>query len=366
MFSLWVTNAQSYLPVHAKGVRVIGHSKIFYCAIPYLFVVYAIRVRKKDAERTRKKLVKGGLLDDRWSIVENGDFIIFPVKRKIDGSEEFHLPPREKKISPYQKIKKIIEDEIIPDFWEKIGDIILLPPFPQYKKKGKIVGEAFAKVLKAKTVAVYIGTEGELRKPKVEILYGKDTETVHIENGIRYKLDIARIMFSSGNVDERIRMGRMNVQGEIIVDLFAGIGYFTLPLAKYGKAKKVYACEKNPVAIWYLIENLKLNSIQNVIPVLGDNRKVAPMHIADRVILGYIHTDKFLNLGFNVLKKSGGVIHYHDTFTSEELEWKPEQNLKYYGKKNGFRVEILRKKRIKSYAPHIWHVVVDARAIPKD
>lgn len=50
------------------------------------------------------------------------------------------------------------------------------------------------------------------------------------QHGIKYSLDVTRCMFSSGNVTERARMGRQACQDQVVVDLFAGIGYFTLPM----------------------------------------------------------------------------------------------------------------------------------------
>lgn len=41
-------------------------------------------------------------------------------------------------------------------------------------------------------------------------------------------------MFSSGNRSEKLRMGKLDCRDEVVVDLFAGIGYFVLPfLVKY-------------------------------------------------------------------------------------------------------------------------------------
>ena len=329
--------------------------------------MWILKVPKVEAEKTRKKLMKRGLFDDKWSIVEKDDFVLFPVKDKMKGAFQGNLPPRNRKLSPYERIKKILNVPVnIPDYWEKIGDVLLLPPFEGYEKYGYEVGLAFSKILRVKTVCIYFGVEGELREPNIEVIYGNDTETVHLENGIRYALDVSKIMFSSGNVEERIRMGKIDAHGEVVVDMFAGIGYFTLPVAKYAGAKRVYACEKNPVAFEYLRKNIELNRINNVIPLLGDNREVAPKRVADRVIMGYVRTEPFLEVAMQVLKEEGGVVHYHDTFTTEEKAWKPEENVKKYAQKHGFEAEFVYKRVIKSYAPHIWHIVVDAHLTPKD
>ena len=57
--------------------------------------------------------------------------------------------------------------------------------------------------------------------------------------------------------------------------MFAGIGYFTLPLLVHALAKLLYACEWNPNAIKALNYNLKDNKVADKCIVLeGDNRKV--------------------------------------------------------------------------------------------
>ena len=330
-------------------------------------MVYGLKVPKNEAEKVRKKLVKSGLLDDEWYIEVRDDYIIFPLKKKIDGAEEFDLKPRTKKISPYRKVIRMVGKDLasfVPKKWEKIGDVILLPNFnsPNDEK----IAEAFAKVLKAKTVVRYKGVQGEFRTPIIEVLYGNDTETVHIENGIKYMLDVSKLMFSSGNIDERIRMGTIDMKNETVVDMFAGIGYFSLPIAIYAGAKKVYACEKNPVAFYYLLKNISLNRVKNIIPLFGDNRKTVPLGVADRVVLGYIDTRPFLELGFKVLKPQGGWLHYHDTFTTEEIRNNaPSSIVKECAFRLGFLVEDISTRIIKSYAPHIWHAVVDVKVIRK-
>jgi tRNA wybutosine-synthesizing protein 2 len=66
------------------------------------------------------------------------------------------------------------------------------------------------------------------------------------ENNISYGIDVIRVMFCSGNCTERIRMSKEKVEGEVIVDLYVGVGYYTIPFLLYGKAEHVHACEWNP------------------------------------------------------------------------------------------------------------------------
>jgi len=272
--------------------------------------------------------------------------------------------------TPIEQIKKLLSKEVppdlvnkIPDKWEKIGDIVTIKLLPELKKYKTQIGEHYAKTLKCKTVLNDVGgISGIYREPNVEIIHGtKRTETVHKENGIRFKLDPKKIMFSSGNMDERIRMATISNEKEIVVDLFAGIGYFTLPMAVYSKPRKIFACELNPVAFDYLSKNIVLNNVSNIVePLKGDNRKVAPENVANRVILGYFgETSNFLPTAVNCLRKFKGIIHYHDKFPDTQVPDKPLKIIKEITEKYNRNTKLLGIKQIKSYAPGISHYVFD-------
>jgi len=272
--------------------------------------------------------------------------------------------------TPFDEIKKylieIIPSELIdkiPDKWEKIGDVLILRLPTELSKYKKQIGKEYAEVLDCKSVLQDVsGITGTYREPNVKVIYGtKETATVHKENNIKYKLDPQKIMFSSGNMDERIRMAHISNKEETVVDLFAGIGYFTLPIAVYSKPKKIYACEINPVAYNYLCENIVLNNVAySVEPLLGDNREIAPKNVADRVVMGYIRdTYEFIPTAINCLKNKIGVIHYHDVFPDELLKDKTLKIVKETAEKCDRGAEILSSKRVKSYAPGVSHIVLD-------
>ena len=207
------------------------------------------------------------------------------------------------------------------------------------------------------------GIQGELRLPVLRRIAGFTGRAAHIENGIRYNFDVTKIMFSSGNIDERVHFSRIEATGEVVVDMFAGIGYFTLPIAVHGDPERIYAIEKNPVSYRYLLENIKDNSVEDtVIPILGDNRDVGPINEADRVIMGYLPSAKdFLPRAIEFLKESGGVIHYHYTCKKQEIPILADSHFREMssGKEPDYKVEDIRK--IKSYAPFIYHCVADVR-----
>jgi tRNA wybutosine-synthesizing protein 2 len=251
----------------------------------------------------------------------------------------------------------------LPRKWELLGDVLLLklPDELDYMKEE--IAQAYAKELNARTVLKDLGIVGNLREPKVELLWGKETETVHKENGVKFKLDVSKLMFSSGNIDERIRMASVAKKGEVVVDMFAGIGFFSIPMAVHSKPKKIFSCELNPVAYHYLSENVKLNEVQNMVtPILGDNRDFEGQGIADRIVMGYLEdTHRYLAKALSVLKDDVGVIHYHEKCPNELLKSRPLENVRKEVEKKGRSMELLDMRTVKSYAPGVSHVVLDVK-----
>jgi len=264
-------------------------------------------------------------------------------------------------------LKKIPQDLIIkiPDKWEKVGDIGIIKLPSLLENYSYTIGKSFAEILQCKTVLNDVGgITGIYREPENKIIYGSnDTITIHKENDIRFKLDPQKIMFSSGNMDERIRMATISNKKETVVDLFAGIGYFTLPMAVYSKPKNIFACELNPVAYNYLCENIVLNDVSNIVtPIKGDNRDVAPKNIADRVVMGYIEeTYEFLPIAIKCLKGKKGIIHYHEVCPDESLPDRLLINIDRVAEEFNRKAELITYKHVKSYAPGISHVVLDVR-----
>ena len=331
----------------------------------------AIVVDKKVAEYAKNKLLEMKLLDDSRKIKRYGNKVEIPVfdvpalDVEFEVVEQNEYLPR-KIFIPFEEVKKILKGKIsnedfekLPRKWEKFGDVLVLK-MHGIKEKEK-VAKAYAEVLKCKTVLEDVeGIKGIERKPCFNFIYGNDAETIHVENGIKYKFDVSKIMFSSGNIDERIRMAKVASKNEIVVDMFAGIGYFTLPIAVYGKAK-VYACEINPVAYEYLKENILLNNVANLVtPLLGDCRKVAPRGIADRVVMGYLDSIKFLPYAIEILKGEG-IIHLHQKCKQEDFPYRLFEEVEKIAKEYGKEAEMIFYKKIKSYAPRIIHGVIDIK-----
>jgi len=250
----------------------------------------------------------------------------------------------------------------VPGGYQIIGDV-LLAKFPQSDQKKKIA-KAIVKILpNVRAVCEIKRIAGEFRKPKIALLFTRrkrSLETVHIEHGIKFALDAGRIMFSKGNLAERARLTSKIKPAETIIDMFAGIGYFSLGIAKAEPTAKIISVEKNPVAFRYLKQNIALNKIDNIQPIHGDCRKVRIAEKADRILMGYFpHTQKFLPTAFRLLKPHG-VIHYHNIYNEQDMRTKPLDEVEAAAEKAGYKIIGFAQHVVKSYAPRVWHVVVDA------
>ncbi|WP_394740713.1 class I SAM-dependent methyltransferase [Natronococcus roseus] len=276
--------------------------------------------------------------------------------------------------------------ERAPGSWAVIGSVVLVT-IPEDCPDETDVAEALLE-LHGETDSVLAdegianeGAAGTYREPQTRLLAGEtDTETVHTEHGTRYGLDPAKVMFSPGNQAERARMGEVVESGERVFDMFAGIGYFTLPMARAGAT--VTATELNPTAFRYLLENAVLNDVAaRVDAYMTDCRDVAGELEVDRVVMGYYgraddaggegraddarnaRTDEahtFLPDALEALTP-GGIVHYHEAVPESRLWDRPLERLEAAAADAGRALEVLETRRVKSHSAGVAHVVVDAR-----
>ena len=241
-----------------------------------------------------------------------------------------------------------------------LGDVVVLRLSEPAREYGAAIGTAFAEILDARTVVEDLsGIHGVLRTPEVRILWGRGMEVVHTEGGVRYQFDVAKIMFSSGNLPERTSIPSKIADGAVVVDLFAGIGYFTLPIAVHARPGRVYACELNPVAFHYLAENVRLNRAANVVPLFGDCRTTAPRGVADVVLMGHFTASEYLDVAFDALRGAGLLI-YHELCPREQFPEVPIAHVTQGARRPWYDIESIQSRILKSYAPGIVHAVLEA------
>ena len=275
-------------------------------------------------------------------------------------------------MKPFEKISSQIDKELeqdLPRKWKKIGDILILDLSKIDKEKRTKIAETYANILGAKTIIQKNKISGELRKPEdTNILYGKDTITEITEYGIKYKLDLAEIMWSPGNTGWRSALSGPEKVSEFyrfdkpktIIDYFAGIGYFSIQMAKGYPEAKVIAIDKNPKSIEYLTLNAKNNAVENIEIINDDCRNIEKK--ADVIHLGYIgNTIDFLKHAYDNLNDNGVVI-FHEAYRNNWLGFKSRSdwgaipgNFLDLMSQNNFTVEKF--ERVKFYGPSTSHII---------
>lgn len=217
--------------------------------------------------------------------------------------------------------------EEVPKKWEKYGDLIMFNHRAFQNELWQNQSESFwmnvCMILKCKRIGIKNKIQSDCyRTPNAKMLYGVDPWVACTDNSIKYSWNIESNMFSAGNAPERHRIAQLNCEGEIVVDLFAGIGYFTLPFLVHGKAAFVHACEWNPNALIALKQNLMLNKVQDKCTVYeGDNRLVCPKKIANRVNLGLLPSSELSwKVACGALNPNGGILHVHGNVETKKNE----------------------------------------------
>jgi len=263
-----------------------------------------------------------------------------------------------------------VDPKLLPSHAKIMGGVALLRLRPELDEFEEEIGKLLLEFYRVKAVYRIYGVTGVERKPIVKHLAGEEVgEIIHREYGYRLKLDPTRLMLCLGNSFERLRMAALTRDSEVVLDMFAGIGQFTIPVATLSNPSKIYSIELNPEAYEYLLENIRLNEVEDrVQAILGDCVEVAPKMfrgVADRIIMGYFHgTMKAIPAALSALKPVGGVIHFHELARRGSEERFVNQVIGEV-ESRGYLARLLGWRRVKSYSKTKNHIVIDLFAIKR-
>lgn len=277
--------------------------------------------------------------------------------------------PHHHRTTYYQFLKTRLGAQIHPKLLPRrlriLGHVALLWLDPQIEQHKKLIGETTLRyspeirsVLR-RTAAI----SGPFRQPAVELIAGSpDTETVFRENKVVFHLDPMKVMFSVGNKAERLRMSKLG-NDEFVVDMFAGIGQFSLPMAVHAKPRIIHAIEWNTDAFHYLKQNIQANNVSKRFqPHFGDTGQLAPrisQGRADRVIMGLIQgTMRYLKQGVQCVRP-GGMMHIHEIGPKEDMATDLLSALQKIALPMKRQVDLVRTGMIKTYNPRYNHFVLD-------
>nr|MDO8081510.1 class I SAM-dependent methyltransferase family protein [Candidatus Freyarchaeota archaeon] len=350
-------------------------------------LVPCLVISKERGQDAKLLLSELNLLDDRMRVSSDSQKIFWPLVREVSEDERLMLEGRlgdfellYAEVEPRSGRSKSIFEELegklspsqlasLPHSYDIVGDIAVLEIPPELSDQQFLVGESVLRVHKnIKVVLAKAGkVDGVARVRRFTHLAGENrTTTLHRENDCVFRLDLASVYFSPRLVTEHARVARQVLPGEVVVDLFAGVGPFSILIAKRVDAR-VYAIDINESAVELLKQNIHLNKVDGrVFPIMGDARRVVDGKLysqADRVIMNLpAEAENFIDVACRAIKPEGGTIHYYQFSPSPDIMEEAVDALVRGVEANSRRVvKILERRRVRPSAPREWQVVVDAQ-----
>lgn len=280
-----------------------------------------------------------------------------------------------------RNLKSVLKEKLQPNelsslikSYDIIGDIAVIKVPEHLEPQSSTIAQAVIETHKhVRTVLRQVSAvSGEFRLRKLEWVMGvKKTKTVHKEYGCAFKVDLEKSYFSPRLSHERIRITGHVKPGEEVVNMFAGVGCYSIIIAKHSEAQKIHSIDVNPSAVGYMRENIRLNRVEaRVIPLLGDAKEIVTrelQEVADRVLMplpekAYAYLDNALS----ALKSSGGHIHYYD-FTHVGKGESPIEKVKARVSEKlrglGVRFDVPLARVVRTTGPNWYQVVVDVEVL---
>lgn len=325
-----------------------------------------IKVERKNGERFRRALVDLKAFDPGRKICSDGSHIYLPVQELSEKETEklrligdfaivnFSFQPEEMILSP---------EDILgfrPSF-EIVGDIAMIEDLAEGEAE-RVASALMSSSKSIKTVIAPISdVEGEYRTRRYRHVAGEErTTTTHKEHGLRYRIDLEGAYFTPRLGTERLRIASLVGPTDVVLDMFAGVGPFSILMAK--RCRWVVAMDKNPVAVQYLRENARLNKVENIDILEGDANEIALRYqnAADHVIMNLPHSASLFLPAAIGAAKPGGIVHYYCVSPEDDL-YRDELLIKEAAEKMRADIEVLYESIVRSYAPHRLNVVIDFR-----
>ncbi|MFX0142677.1 MAG: class I SAM-dependent methyltransferase family protein [Candidatus Hodarchaeota archaeon] len=366
-----------------------------------------IKLNKKDGQQfinfIKKNLKNTQIVNHKFKILYENDYILYPIindqdllrktKNIIEKQINFEIISKEgipnenyKPRTLQEALEGRIPDEyldLIPKSYDIIGHIAIVEfdNFDQLNEQKYLdfkdkIAKAIVEVNKnVKTVyEKQSEIKGKYRLKELALLCGEDSpETVHKENDCIFKLNIKNTYFTPRLVFERRRVATSGIkENELIIDMFAGVGTFSIQIAKIKKVK-IYAFDVNPDAYNYLRENVNLNKLKGeIFPINLDIKDLLEpknqlgkslIHGANRIIMNLPETSiKFIDAACFLMKESGGILHFYQFSEKPNPIEKSLKNFEDELSAHNWEIEsIFKSKIVKHYSPKSELVVLDLK-----
>jgi tRNA (guanine37-N1)-methyltransferase len=252
--------------------------------------------------------------------------------------------------------------------FDQIGGIVIIKiPDGLSEKKHVIAETILEKIKTAKSVFAQVSAvQGDFRVRDLELLAGEDTTIAEYkEHGCRFKVDVAKAYFSPRLSTERKRIADLVQDGETVVNMFAGVGTYSIVIARTNKTCSVFSIDSNRVAADLCTENAKLNKVHDrVESICGDASSVIKDRLAgtaDRVIMPLPERAKeFVAAAVSALKPGGGMVHYFAHVKADTRKASKEAGIiDATGAFSDYNHEIGWVQVVREVGPRIYQIVAD-------
>lgn len=255
--------------------------------------------------------------------------------------------------------------------FEIIGEILIIRETADDNTLKEFAEEKMKKHNYIKTAVLQISkVQGQERTRELKYILGdKNLETIHREYSCQYLLNPLDTFFSPRLSYERQRIANLVKEGEIILNFFAGVGPFSIAIAKKQPKCLIHSVEINQKSCNYMKKNTKLNRCEDIIEVYcGDAFEIIPkkfLNSVDRVLLPLpMESRRSLPLAIECLKGRKGIIHWQITEHIDSM--KPNEGLIKERVSDSLESKNLECKfKIDTYrivrwiAPKIAHIAID-------
>jgi len=269
-----------------------------------------------------------------------------------------------------EAVAGILSEKEIGDLYgafDQIGDIIILRIPDSLVSKKETIGKVLLEKVKTAKSVFYQSSpvSGDFRTRELELLAGEDkTETEYKEHGCRFIVDVEKAFFSPRLSTERDRIANLIQDGETVINMFGGVGMFSIIAAKKKKCR-VYNIDINPNAARLCEQNINLNKlVGKVESITGDATKTIEEKltgVGDRILMLLPErSDEFLDSAIKAAKKNG-IIHYYCHIHADKKKEVSRLAKEHFLEVMKIKVEVLGSKIVRPVGPRFYQAVVDAK-----
>ena len=327
-----------------------------------------VEVPLRRGEEVRLKLQAAGLLRKELRIERSPTALFIPVN--APPGPEYRTVEREFRegsasVRSYRDLVEVPPrlTPFLPKAFDAIGDIIVLRLPEELREYEGRIGDAMLRWNpKVRTIAVDDGVQGELRVRRIRVVAGEPrTRTEHVEFGLRYLVDVEHAYFSPRLGSERWRVAKQVRPGEVVVDMFAGVGPYAILIARTRKPKTVNAIDANPAAGELLRENVRRNRAGSVVVNEGAGQDLLPnLAPVDRVIMDLPQTARDFLPGTVRHVRAGGTVHFYTIADRTRINEAGKDAVEL-ARQGGRNAKVVASRIVRGYSPGKVHLAIDLR-----